>query len=76
MKNVHESIASDAFPNGAWLYCANPGCDRGEKATSADCAGYLASGWPMHCGMTMGLQPPRSVPALSVHGRNHLNKEE
>lgn len=55
MKNAHEAISSDVFPDGVWLHCANPECDRGERVSSADCARYLASGWPMHCGMTMGL---------------------
>ena len=54
-RNAHRSMATAAFPNGSWLRCANPECDRGEKATSEDCARYLATGWPTHCGQTMEL---------------------
>lgn len=52
---IMEQVAAEAFPKGAHLKCWNPKCDRGERITTADCARYLASGWPEHCGQTMQL---------------------
>jgi hypothetical protein len=53
--SIHDKIAADAFPNGAWLKCHDPRCDRGERVTTATAAEYLAHGWPQHCGQTMRL---------------------
>lgn len=58
-----EQVARDAFPHGAHLKCTNPECDRGERVTQADCARYLANGWPTHCGATMGCE--KAAPAES-----------
>jgi hypothetical protein len=44
--SIHDKIAADAFPNGAWLKCHDPRCDRGERVTTATAAEYLAHGWP------------------------------
>ena len=53
--SIHDAIAMSAFPNGAWLKCANPTCDRGERIDTRTAGAYLAKGWPMHCGLTMML---------------------
>jgi hypothetical protein len=58
MIGIMEKVAADAFPNGAHLKCTNPACDRGERITTADCARYLSTGWPTHCGQTMRLVAP------------------
>jgi hypothetical protein len=52
---LHETMATAAFPTGAWLKCANPACNRGERVTREQAARYLATGWPTHCGLTMEL---------------------
>lgn len=52
---IYERVALNAFPSGAHLKCANPTCDRGERIDPDTIAGYLARGWPMHCGLTMEL---------------------
>lgn len=57
-----ERVAAEAFPKGAHLHCANTECNRGERATTADCARYLATGWPEHCGQTMAIVTPEAEP--------------
>lgn len=48
---VHDEIASGAFPAGALLECVK--CHQSGNVSSADCSRYLATGWPVHCGVTM-----------------------
>lgn len=50
----YEAIARDAFPNGAILGCSK--CGSIVEVNSAQCAEFLASGWPSHCGQTMTLK--------------------
>jgi hypothetical protein len=45
------AIASDVFPKGATLTCAR--CGHEQAATTSQCARYLTTGWPEHCGYTM-----------------------
>ena len=61
--SIHTKIAADVWPDGLWLRCANPECDRGEKITTADAAYYLGHGWPKHCGRTMRTNdaPPKEA---------------
>lgn len=55
-----KAIASDVFPNGAILGCTK--CRFTQRATSEDCARYLSTGWPTHCGATMSAdQPAKSM---------------
>lgn len=61
--HMHDTIAADAMPNGVWLRCVNSDCDRGERVSRAQCAHYLATGWPTHCGYTMRISTPPPRPA-------------
>lgn len=45
------SIASDVWPKGATLQCYR--CGHRTNATTEQCARYLSTGWPTHCGVTM-----------------------
>lgn len=47
----HEKIARASFPDGAILTCTI--CGIAQRATTTDCATYLATGWPVHCHATM-----------------------
>lgn len=53
--DLHTRLASDVFPNGVTLTCRE--CGHTISASSADCARYLAHGWPRHHGKEMR-QPP------------------
>lgn len=52
--NLHRNIAADVWPNGAVLSCALCGYFR--HITSAEAGGYLANGWPRHCGTAMSCE--------------------
>jgi len=45
-------IANDVFPKGPVLTCSK--CGATQDATASQCARYLSTGWPEHCGRTMG----------------------
>jgi hypothetical protein len=51
LANLHRNMASDVWPHGAILSCTK--CRYAERITSAQAGGYLARGWPKHCGATM-----------------------
>jgi hypothetical protein len=50
-KQVHAGIARETWPNGAQLRCKT--CEHTEHASTQDCANYLATQWPTHCGQQM-----------------------
>lgn len=54
--SLHGSIAKKAFADGATLRCDT--CGRTEGATTEQCAGYLARGWPLCCELTMTIVGP------------------
>lgn len=56
--NIHEELAKTVYPHGARIACRKCGYSR--IATVADCAGYLARGWPRHCGREMAVAEVKS----------------
>lgn len=48
------SIAADVYPNGATLRCAK--CGHSWDASREMTARYFSTGWPQHCGATMGAE--------------------
>lgn len=44
-------VANDVWPKGATLQCYR--CGHRTNATTEQCARYLSTGWPTHCGATM-----------------------
>jgi hypothetical protein len=57
LANIHRSIASDVWPNGAVLKCVV--CSHTEEITSAQAASCLRTGWPSHCDRTMACDSVR-----------------
>lgn len=51
LNGIHMAIANDVYPHGAKMTCR--ACDYEFIASTADCAYYLAHGWPKCCGKTM-----------------------
>ncbi|HRJ44664.1 MAG TPA: hypothetical protein PL105_22400 [Caldilineaceae bacterium] len=49
--DIHQRLANDVYPDGVELQCLK--CSHVIIATTADCAHYLAHGWPRHCGREM-----------------------
>ena len=57
---IHAKIVNDALPSGGTLTCTR--CGRTRRVSTAECADYLAYGWPKCCGKTMYLSREQEKP--------------
>jgi hypothetical protein len=74
VSNFHIKIAKCVYPDGLTLICKT--CGMTIEATTEDCAGYLAHGWPKCHGREMSqLYSPLVQPAPSPANQEE-NKEE
>lgn len=54
ISSMHINIAKDVWPNGGIIECRV--CEFKHLADVYELAGYLKSGWPVHCGRSMCLK--------------------
>lgn len=66
MSTLHDEIAAGLGQMTGDLFCEE--CGQEQPVAKGTISGYLADGWPKHCGFTMSWRSTTVIVGVPTHG--------